>query len=193
MRKVVLLGLVALIGVLAVSTVALADRGRGKNDDAKNFSARLTGWEEVPAQVTTGKGSFRAWVINPELIGFRLRYEGLEGPTFMAHIHIASRHENGGISAWLCGSNPPGTDAATGTPQEVTCPPNNADIQGTIVAADITGPTGQGVERGNFVELLRAMRKGETYTNVHTGGTPPRAPGGEIRGQNRAQKGDKDD
>jgi hypothetical protein len=181
MRKVVLLGLVALIGVLAVSTVALADRGKGKHD-ATNFSARLNGWEEDPSQVTTGKGSFRAWVISPTLIGFKLSYQGLEGPAFMAHIHIGSRHESGGISAWLCG--------ASATP-ETTCPPGPAgELEGTIQASDITGPTGQGVEAGNFADLLRAMRRGETYTNVHTTG---RAPGGEIRGQNRGQKHDKDD
>ena len=103
----------------------------------------------------------------------------------MAHIHIASRHENGGISAWLCGAS------AVGTPEETACPPNNGEINGTIVASEITGPTAQGVEPGNFAELLLALRKGETYTNVHT---TTRAPGGEIRGQNKRGRGhDQDD
>ena len=46
-------------------------------------------------------------------------------------------------------------------------------------------------EPGNFAELLLALRKGETYTNVHT---TTRAPGGEIRGQNKRGRGhDQDD
>jgi hypothetical protein len=176
MRKALLLGLIALIGVLAVSTVALADRGPGKGGkgDLRSFSARLNGWEEDPSQVTTGHGSFRAEVVSATRIDFKLSYEDMEGPVFMAHIHIGSRHESGGISAWLCGS---------GADVEKTCPPGpDGSIDGTISAADITGPVGQGVEPGNFGDLIRAIRRGETYTNVHTTG---RAPGGEIRGQNR--------
>ena len=54
MRKVVLLGLAVVVGVLAVSAVAFADRGHGKGD-SKSFSARLNGWEEDPSQVTTSR------------------------------------------------------------------------------------------------------------------------------------------
>jgi CHRD domain len=171
MRKAVLLGLVIVFGVLSITAVALADRGKGKsNGNGKNFAARLNGWEEVPSQVTTGRGSFRATAVNTTRIDFVLRYESLEGAVSQAHIHIGSRHENGGVSAWLCG----------GTTQP-PCPPAPATVTGTIEANDIT-PTvpDQGVEAGNFVDLLRAMRRGETYANVHT---TPRAPGGEIRGQ----------
>lgn len=185
MRKVLLLGLVAIIGVLGISAVALADQG---NDDAnvQHFSAGLDGWEEVPSQVTTGFGSFEAEVLSPTLIEFTLSYEDLEGPVTQAHIHVGSQHENGGVSAWLCG--PGATD-------ETACPPGpDGTIQGTIVATDITGPVGQGVEPGNFADLLRAVGRGETYTNVHTGGPAPgRAPGGEIRGQNSRGAGHDND
>ncbi len=179
MRKVVLLGLAVVIGVLAVSAVAFADRGHGKGD--KDFSARLNGWEEDPSQVTTGSGSFRAKVVSATRIDFTLRYRNLEDTNVVqAHIHIGSRHESGGISAWLCG----------GTTQPA-CPAGpTATVNGTIEAADITGPAGQGVEPGNFADLLRAMRKGETYANVHTS---PRAPGGEVRGQIRGHHDDDDD
>ena len=186
MRKLVLFGLVAALGVLGISAVALASRSHDKGN-AKDFSAKLNGWEEDPSQVTTGKGSFTAHVDSATQISFTLKYQGLEGPAFMAHIHIGSRHESGGISAWLCG----------GTTQPA-CPPGpDATVTGTIEAADITGPAGQGVEPGNFADLLRAVRRGETYTNVHTGTAGPpasgRAPGGEIRGQNKANKGHDDD
>jgi hypothetical protein len=172
MRKVLLLGLAAVIGVLAISTVALADRGHGKN--GKNFSARLNGWEEDPSQVTTGHGSFQLEITSATSWKFKLRYEDMEGPVSQAHIHIGSRHESGAVSAWLCG---------TGADTEKTCPPGpDGQLESTITAADIAATgAAQGVEAGNFADLLRALRKGETYTNVHTTG---RAPGGEIRGQN---------
>ena len=177
MRKVVLLGLAVVVGVLAVSAVAFADRGHGKGD--KDFSARLNGWEEDPSQVTTGTGSFKAEVESATQISFRLKYKNLEDTNVVqAHIHIGSRHESGAISAWLCG----------GATQPACAAGPTATVNGVIEAADITATgAGQGVEPGNFADLLRAMRKGETYANVHTS---PRAPGGEIRGQIR---GDDDD
>ena len=170
MKKVVILGLALILGVLGVSAVALADRGKG-HGNGKNFSAKLNGWEEDPSQVTTGKGSFKARVVSATQIDFTLKYRDLEATQVVqAHIHIGSRHESGQISAWLCG----------GTTQPA-CPAGpTATVNGTIEAADITGPASQGVEPGNFADLLRAMRKGEAYANVHTN---PRAPGGEIRGQ----------
>jgi hypothetical protein len=181
MRKAVLLGLVVIFGVLAVSAVALADRGKGKGNGNKNFSARLNGWEEDPSQITTGRGSFSAEVASATAINFTLRYRNLEGTNVVqAHIHIGSRHESGAIGAWLCG----------GTTQPA-CPPGpDGTVNGVIEAADITAlAVGQGLEPGNFADLLRAMRKGEAYANVHTA---PRAPGGEVRGQIR-KGGDRDD
>jgi CHRD domain len=186
MRKAVLLGLVVALGVLSISAVAFAGRGNGKgNGNGKNFSARLNGWEEVPSQVTTGTGSFRA-TANTTSIAFELRYEALEGTNVLfAHIHIGSRHENGLVSAWLCGG-------AT----QPACPAGpTATVTGTIEANDITGPASQGVEPGNFADLLRAMRKREAYVNVHTA---TRAPDGEIRGQTKkggkgARNGNGDD
>ncbi len=48
-----------------------------------------------------------------------------------------------------------------------------------IQAVDVLGPAGQGIAAGEFNELLRAIRAGSTYVNVHTTGYP----GGEIRAQ----------
>ena len=189
MRKALLLGLVGLIGLLGISTVALADRGKGKgNGNATSFAAKLNGWEEVPSQVTTGKGSFTARVVSATQIDFTLRYRQLEGnPVLAAHIHVGSFHENGGVSAFLCGGATQPACPAGNTPEGVT-------INGTILGNDIVDLAAQGVEAGNFADLLRAMRKGETYVNVHTGGTPtPRAPGGEIRGQVKGVERDDDD
>ena len=54
-----------------------------------------------------------------------------------------------------------------------------ARISAPSTPADVVGPNGQGIEPGSFAEILRAMRAGHSYANIHT----TRWPGGEIRGQ----------
>jgi hypothetical protein len=44
----------------------------------------------------------------------------------------------------------------------------------------------QGIEAGNFAELVAAMRVGSTYANVHS----TKWPGGEIRAQIRERDDD---
>jgi CHRD domain len=145
----------------------------------------LTGYEEIiPAALpkdeggavsTTGRGSFRARVEREGSsfeIEYRLRYEALEGAdTLQAHIHFGQRHTLGGISAFLCDST-----LNNGIPD---CTNTNGDITGTIEAADVIGPAGQGIEPQAITELIRAMQNGATYVNVHT----DKWPSGEIRGQ----------
>jgi hypothetical protein len=52
-------------------------------------------------------------------------------------------------------------------------------VTGTITPADIGGPAGQGIAPGEFNEVLRALRSGNVYANIHTATYPS----GEIRGQ----------
>lgn len=52
-------------------------------------------------------------------------------------------------------------------------------MQGTLTAANVIGPAGQGVATGEFAELVAAMRGGVAYINVHSSTFP----GGEVRGQ----------
>lgn len=144
--------------------------------NSKNFRALLTGFEEVPAVSTVANGNFRARISNDESqITYTLSYANLEGDVQQAHIHVGQRSVNGGISVWLCSNlasppTPPGTQP---------CPAPPATITGTITAADVVGPTGQGIAPGEFAELIRAIRAGRTYTNVHT----TKFPTGEIRDQ----------
>jgi hypothetical protein len=154
---------VAVLGVVVTATAAVAGGG-GKTN------ARLSGFEEVPAVMTTGEGKLKLKISRTEQrIDYVLTYSGLEGGNALfAHIHIGQRTANGGVAAFLCGggSKPP-------------CPATAGTVSGTIVPADVQAIPTQGLDAGEFAELVRAIRAGVTYANVHT----PRSPAGEIRGQ----------
>ena len=136
----------------------------------RELKAVLTGYEEVPAVSTTGRGEFQARISRDESsISYELSYSDLEGTTTSAsHIHFGQKDVNGGVSAFLCGGG--------GKP---ACPPISGTISGTITASDVIGPAGQGIAAGELDELIQAMRAGKTYVNVHT----DKHPSGEIRGQ----------
>jgi len=174
LRMKVLVVVVALLGVGGV-TAAVASGGGGQS----RFSTNLIGYEEVPAISTTGGGTFRAVISrSADEIRYRLTYDNLQGTTQQAHIHFGQESVNGGISVFLCSNlpNPPaGTQAC----------PQSGTVTGTIRPVDVIGPAGQGIAAGEFAELVKALRAGVAYANVHSSVWP----GGEIRGQ----LGDRDD
>jgi hypothetical protein len=160
MKKLWFIAVVGLVASIASPTM-LADKGR-------SVRAVLSGPEEVPSVSTTGSGQFRAKLGDGE-IEFELSYQDLEGTeTSAAHIHLGQEGVNGGVIAFLCGGG--------GKPP---CTPTSGFFTGTITAADVIGPTGQGIAAGEFDEVLRAFRDDVIYANVHTN----KHPGGEIRGQ----------
>jgi hypothetical protein len=166
MRKLaVVISLLAAVGLTVVAAAALADRGHG-NGHGNKFSAKLTGFQETPSESTPGNGSFRARLTNGgTVIHYTLHYEDFEQPaegaTLFAHIHFGQVGVAGGVSAFLCGGAPPQSD-------KPPCTPTQGDFEGDIDAADVIGPGGQGIAAGEMNELIRAMRKGYTYANVHT-------------------------
>src|SRR5688500_6015974 len=156
---------VALLAVLGFMSAASADENSGRN----SLRARLKGFAEVPAVSSIGTGELRLQIVDDESIDFELSYQDLEGlATLFAHIHLGQKDVNGGVSVFFCGGG--------GRP---ACTPDSGTFTGTLTAADVIGPAGQGIAAGEFAELLRALRSGETYANVHT----DKHPGGEIRGQ----------
>jgi hypothetical protein len=172
MRKLALLASLALLaGASLVGSVAFAG---GDRDDGR-FSARLSGYNEVPPISTTGSGSFKAR-LDDDVIRFRLRYSDLEGgPVGAAHIHFGQRSVNGGVVTFLCG----------GGSKPDACPAEGT-VTGTITPDDVTSTpdaTAQGIASGEFDELVRAMENHATYVNVHT----QTFPSGEIRGDIRAK------
>jgi CHRD domain len=164
---------IAVVVVVCGATVVFADGFR-------RIREFLTGFEEVPVVSTQADGEFTAKINHSATqIEYELSYEDLQGSVQQAHIHLGQKGVNGGISVWLCGNpqvGPPAINPPAGTQ---LCPPSPATIRGTITAANVVGPSGQGIAAGEFAELLRAMRAGQTYVNVHSN----LFPGGEIRSQ----------
>lgn len=172
-RRLQLTALVAVVAVLGIVAAAVATGG------GRSINERLSGFQETPVPLsTTGNGKFKAEISRfQDKIEYRLSYADLEGAVTQAHIHFG--HEGGapgGISVWLCANNPPITNAPPGTQ---VCPAPPATITGTIRPENVVGPTGQGIDAGQYGEFLDALDAGLTYVNVHSS----KYPGGEIRAQ----------
>ena len=149
--------------------------------DGSLIKARLSGYQEVPVPdnpaapgslSSPGSGEFRGRV-GAASIEFELSYEGLETPVLQAHIHFGQRHTNGGIVVFLCADDPPSETIPE-------CPDIEGTVTGVITAENVGGgAAAQGLEPGEFDELVDAIRAGATYANVHTEAYPA----GELRGQ----------
>ena len=181
--KLVLALAVAGAFAVGVAAVAVADEGN-------NVRERLSGYEEVPALSTPGSGQFRASIdASDDEISYRLSYQGTESAVTQAHIHFENATNNGPIVVFLC------TNLGNGHPGTQACPASPATISGTIVPAHVSttaasaGAVANGIAANEFDELVRAIRAGATYVNVHTvnRGT------GEIRAQLDAGNDDDND
>lgn len=166
MRRRVAWSMVVLVGTVGVLFA---------NDGFRHFRASLSGYQEVPTLSSSGTGKLEARINKDETeVAWTLSYDALEGDVTQAHIHLGARATNGPVIVFFCtnlGNGPVGTQA---------CPPPPATISGTFAAADVLGGGASvGLEAGNLAELVRAIRAGATYANVHT----VLRPGGEVRGQ----------
>jgi len=156
------------------------DSGRDRGKERTRFVAHadLVGGAENPLISTPASGHFHSVVDTVAgTITWTLKYDGLEGTVTQSHVHIGQRHVNGGISFYLCTNLAP----PAGVPAPQACPAPPAEISGVITAADVLGPTGQGIPAAAFAEVVSHIRDGNSYANVHSSV----APGGEIRGQLR--------
>ena len=181
LRIIAVAGVIALLGV---GSYAIAGGG------SKNFRGiPLNGYEENPDISTLASGSFEGRLSQDgQSLAWELEYSGIEGGnTLQAHVHFGKRAVNGGVSFFLCSNlaNPPaGTQA---------CPLTGGRVTGVTDRDDVIGPAGQGIDPGQFDEIIAAMRAGHAYANVHS----TKYPGGEIRAQindgDRGHHGEHDD
>jgi hypothetical protein len=127
------------------------------------FAAMMSGDEEVPPVVTeaTGTADFRR--VGADRLAYAVSVQNLRRIT-EAHVHKGRRGENGPVVAWLFGPSS-GTDIT------------GLLAAGTIRRGDLVGP----LKGRRIRDLVRLMRTGRAYANVHTVQNPE----GEIRGQIR--------
>lgn len=164
----------ALLCAFSVATVQ-ADDDDDDNGNKRSFRVRLEPFQEVPSVSSVARGDFRLRIgRSGDSMDYELSYSGLEADVRQAHIHFGQKSVNGGISVFLCQTtfNPDPTNRAPACPQAGT-------VTGNLTAANVIGPAGQGIAAGQFAELVKAIRAGQTYANVHS----VMFPGGEIRAQ----------
>ena len=163
----------AVVGVVGFAAAATA------GDHSGTFKTAMNGYEEVPAVSTTGNGQVDVRVAKDgQSLEFVLHYRAIESTVTQSHIHFGQENANGGVVIFFCsnlGNGPAGTPPCPQPP-----PGGSATVDGIRTAADMANTaSGQGIAAGEFDELVRALRAGVAYANVHSS----LRPGGEIRGQ----------
>jgi hypothetical protein len=167
----------AAIVMTAVASLVLMPNDLKAKDPARSFQIRaeLRGGNEVPPIATAGKATLEARV-DPTTaqITFELTYSGLQGgdPPLFAHIHFGPPRVNGGVMVFFCGGGGKPACPAQGTGGPVV-------ITGVMVPADVVGPASQGINPGDFADVVNAIKSGLAYANIHT----TKYPAGEIRGK----------
>lgn len=141
---------------------------RSNTENQRNFTAHLSGDNEVPPVETKGTGQaiFKLSKDGTEL-SYKLIVANIDEVT-QSHIHCGPDGVNGPVIVFLFGLEPDGVNV------------NGVLAEGTITGV-IPRPDSEACMGGvaNFDNLLEKMRSGEAYVNVHTLSHP----GGEIRGQ----------
>ena len=171
-RKMVLsLAAIPLLGIPLI-----AEHNERHKGPEREFQAELKGRNEVPLTLSAARGTLALTVNDTDTsVHFVLEYSGLQTVLF-SHIHVGQPNVNGGVTVFFCGGGGrPACSQAAGT------------VEGDFTANDVLPLATQQLEVNNLAKLLRAIRAGKTYANVHT----MTSPGGEIRGQIRDDEKDK--
>jgi hypothetical protein len=171
-------GKATLITIACASAALVAGTALGHVRSQRNhFRVLLDGYQETPMTLSTPASGSLVLQIAPDgsSIGYALRYDGFLSNVTQAHIHLGRPATSGGIMVFLCsnlGNGPTGTPA---------CPLVSGTVSGTLDAAAVVGPAGQGIAAGELAEVVDALRNHAAYGNVHTNAFQ----GGEIRGNIR--------
>jgi CHRD domain-containing protein len=172
MRKLLAIIGVSMLGLGVTAVAGAHHRFLGSH----SFHAKLTGAQETPPVTTDAKGigQFRLRKDDGGLGGLRylVLVRKIDNVT-LAHIHCAKRGEAGPIVADLYPAT--GAQAATlgnGWVVRGTVTTVHPNVQCKLRDGTLTTVT-------SLQDLVRLMRRGLTYANVHTTDFP----NGEIRGQ----------
>ena len=151
MKKLYMIVLLLVVGLATYSFAA-----------EKSFKAMLVGSESVPAVETMAKGDATFTPIkDEEALSYYVTVSDIDNVT-AAHIHLGKKGENGPPVALITNDKKAGKFSGT-------------IAEGTITKKDLMGSmTGKSVE-----DLIKQIKKGNAYLNVHT----DKYPNGEIRGQ----------
>jgi hypothetical protein len=146
------------ISSAALTTAAFLLMGtHGNANDGSQYGASFSGFEEIGglgagetgAIFSQGQGSLSLKVDKGNrLINFQLTYSGLSSNITVSHIHFGKERVAGGVMVFFCSNlpaPPPGTQV---------CPVPSGTVTGTIVPANVIGPTPQNVTAGDFDALL---------------------------------------
>ena len=156
----------------------------GSSANAVEFSAKLVGFEEVPAAIfSQGSGRLDLQLNkNARTITFKLTFSGLSAPVTQSHIHFGKRHVAGGVTVFFC------TNLSNGPAGTQACPAGGGTVTGTVVGANVLAIAAQAMPAADFDALVTLLQTDTAYANVHT----TNFPAGEIRGQIRRDDRDED-
>jgi hypothetical protein len=173
------------VGVSFGATVARAenDEHGDHGDQAAEWVAILRGKFETPPRETPARGVAMFSMNDDGTLTFTLVVKKISN-VFAAHIHCGPSGVAGPIGVTLFHGTPGGG------------PFDGILASGTISAPD----TGNKCNWSTLADVEAAVAAGDAYVNVHTsdGVTPPNPPGpgnfpgGEIRGQLRAEDSESD-
>jgi hypothetical protein len=142
--------------------------------DPQTFTANLVGDNEVPPINTKATATLKLTI--GSTITFTVTYADLSTPLLVSHFHFAPTKVAGGVMIFLCGGG-----------NQPNCPQTLAGtFSGTITDANVVALPLQGIAAGDLTSALEAVVEGNSYINMHT----TMFPGGELRGQIRAGRGD---
>ena len=167
MRRAIFFAITALATVLSLITAINSFDTKpnilNAHATVAEFTAQLSGNEEVPPVQTDATGSAEFTAPHFDNIGYSVNVSNIDKVT-AAHIHSGKVGENGPIVVTLFKTETPSAE-----------PINGNLASGNITNANLEGPmTGK-----TLIDLNKSMELGETYVNVHT----QENPNGEIRGQ----------
>jgi len=128
----------------------------------KGFKSMLSGSESVPAVETMAKGDATFTLIKDEkALSYYATVSDIENVA-AAHIHLGKKGENGPPVALITNEKKAGK------------------FSGTLAEGTITEKELMGSMMGKSIkDLVKQIKKGNAYLNVHTN----KYPNGEIRGQ----------